>query len=228
MSNQACNTAPKKSPKQQTAAVCWHFPRVNLKKRIFSFLPFFAIGSCLLLVSCHKKMPDTPETIHALQNLQSLATVEYTITKVVKANDNADWYKPGDRKILFTCQASVKAGVDLSAIQPDDITIDGKEIRIHLPSPKILTVNMPPENIKLAYSEVGLFRSDFTNAEKDALVAQAEKQIWNAGETAGIIAQAKLNTQTFMNNFLLQLGFEKIELTYEKKPIENTIRKSLK
>ncbi|CAN5722581.1 hypothetical protein BH10BAC3_BH10BAC3_26010 [soil metagenome] len=170
-----------------------------------------------LLVCCKDKMPDNIETISALKNLQELATVEYTVTKVVKANDDIAWYKAGDRKILITCQASVKAGIDLGALQPGDVEIDGKSIRIKLPEPRILTVNMPPENIKVAYSEIGFFRDDFTSAERDALLAQAEKQVWAAGAALGIKGQAKLNTQTFMNNFLMQLGFEKIELTYDNK-----------
>jgi hypothetical protein len=181
------------------------------------------IVACLLLAACHKPVPNGIETVAALRNLQDLATVEYTVTKVVKANDNIDWYKPGERKILITCQASVKAGIDLSKLQKDDINISGKSITITLPAPKILTVNMPPENIKVAYSEVGFFRSDFTNAERDALMAQAEKQIWNAGEALGILQQAKLNTETFMNNFLLQLGFEKVLLTYDATPANNNL-----
>lgn len=172
---------------------------------------------CLLLCACRKPVPGNIETVAALRNIQDLATVEYTVTKVVKANDNIDWYKPGERKILITCRASIKAGIDLSALTEDDIDISGNSIHIRLPQPKILTVNMPPENIKVAYSEVGFFRSDFTSSERDALVTQAEKQIWNAGEALGIIQQAKLNTETFMNDFLMQLGFEKVSLTYDKK-----------
>lgn len=173
------------------------------------------LAPAVLVTGCKSKMPGNIETVLALKNLQDLATVEYTITKVVKANDDIAWYKPGDRKILITCQAAVKAGIDLGALQPADVLISGKNIRIKLPQPKILTVNMPPENIKVAYSEIGFFRNDFTSAERDALVAQAEKQVRNAGEALGIVAQAKLNTQTFMTNFLLQLGFEKVELTYD-------------
>ena len=184
----------------------------NIKTKITTTF----LAACLL-VSCKDKMPDNIETIHALKNLQDLATVEYTITKVVKANDNIAWYKAGDRKILITCKASVKAGIDLAALQPDDIDIHGKSISIKLPAPRILTVNMPPENIKVAYSDIGFFRDGFTNAERDALMAQAEKQIWNAGEALGILSQAKLNTQTFLNNFLMQLGFEKVALSYDEK-----------
>jgi hypothetical protein len=172
----------------------------------------------LMMSACKSSLPNAVETVAALQNLQELATVEYTVTKVVKANDNKDWYTIGDRKILLTCQASIKAGIDLAQLQSKDISVSGKSIEIKLPPPKILTVNLPPENIKVAYSEVGVLRSNFTAAEKDALMAQAEKQMWAAGNDLGIINQAKLNTQTFMSHFLQQLGFENIELTYDEAP----------
>lgn len=182
--------------------------------------PFITYGIIftVLFGACKSKLPNEAETVAALQNLQELATVEYTVTKVVKANDNKDWYTIGDRKILLTCQASIKAGIDLAQLQPKDISVSGKSIEITLPAPKILTVNLPPENIKVAYSEVGVLRSNFTSSEKDALMAQAEKQMWAAGNELGIINQAKLNTQTFMNHFLQQLGFENIELTYDEAP----------
>jgi hypothetical protein len=178
-----------------------------------------------LFTACERRLPKPVETVAMLQHLQNLATVEYTVSKVVKANDNEAWYKAGDRKILITCEAKIKAGIELAGLKQEDIDISGKGITIHLPLPKILTVNMPPDKVKVAYSDVGIFRDDFTASERDALVAQAEKQMWAAGESLGITTQAKLNTQTFLNNFLIQLGFEKVTLTYDKQtkrtPIQN-------
>ena len=39
-----------------------------------------------------------------MSELTELGTVEYTISKIVKANDNS-FYTIGDRKILFSCKA---------------------------------------------------------------------------------------------------------------------------
>lgn len=178
------------------------------------------ISAIVLLVSlsgCSTPPPTSAETVAALQNIQELATVQYTVTKVVKANDNTSWYKPGDRKILITCQASIKAGIDLKKLSASDISVSGKTIRLQLPAPQILSVNLPPENIKVAYEDVGIFRSSFSSAEKDALMAQAEKQMWGAGQSLGIITQAQLNTQTVITNLLLQLGFEKVETSFDPK-----------
>ncbi len=173
----------------------------------------------LLLASCGgKRLPSPAETMATLQELQELATVEYTITKVVKANDNQTWYKFGDRKILITAEATVKGGIDLSALTEKNIIVDGKKISIQLPQPKILSVNLPPQNIKVAFQDVDLFRSQFTSGERDALLAQAEQQIRNSGNELGILEQAKTNTQLFFSNFLIQLGFEEVKLSYDKLP----------
>ena len=179
-------------------------------------IPALLLLFIVMAVGCSKPVATAPEMIVALQQMQELATVEYTVSKVVKANDNKDWYKWGDRKILFTCQAAIKAGIDLSQLKNEDISISGKQIKMRLPQPKILSVNMPPENIRMAFSEVGVFRSDFSSQEKNSLLVQAEKQIWAVAPQTGILDQAKLNTQTFMLHWLMQMGFEQIELSFDK------------
>jgi len=56
------------------------------------------------------------QQVLGLQQMSELATSEYVVTKIIKANDNATWYKIGDRKILMTCKASLVAGIDLEAL----------------------------------------------------------------------------------------------------------------
>lgn len=163
-----------------------------------------------------RRLPSPAETVASLQQLQELATMEYTITKVVKANDNQTWYKFGDRKILITSEATVKAGIDFSALLEKNISVSGKKISMLLPPPKILSVNLPPENIKVPFQDVSIFRSPFTSGERDALLAQAEQQIRNSGTELGILEQAKTNTQLFLSNFLMQLGFTEVKLTFDK------------
>jgi len=180
------------------------------------------ISLLVLLASCgSKRLPSPAETVASLQELQELATVEYTVTKVIKANDNQTWYKFGDRKILITSEATLKAGIDFGALTAESIAVDGKKISIQLPPPKIFSVNLPPENIRFAFQGVGIFRSPFTSGERDALLAQAEQQIRNSGTELGILEQAKTNAHLFLSNFLLQLGFEAVKLSFDK-PVYDT------
>ncbi|MEJ7626144.1 MAG: DUF4230 domain-containing protein [Ferruginibacter sp.] len=170
----------------------------------------------LLFTGCNKKKEGIQEIVSVLQQTEELGTVEYTITKVVKATDNKTWFKPGERKILITCEAIVKAGIDLKGITEKDVSRSGKTITIHLPTPKILSVNLPPEKIKVAFEKVGLFRDPFTGKERDGLLVQAENQIIKSGMELGIIDQAKINTQLLLSRVFTQLGFTKIILSYDK------------
>ncbi len=86
-----------------------------------------------------------------------------------------------------------------------------------MPPPKVLSVNLPPEGIQVAFEEVSFFRKEFTSAERDDLLKQAEDQIRKSGSELGILTRAKTNTQLFLSKFLLQLGFEKVEISFDGK-----------
>ena len=146
--------------------------------------------------------------------MTDLATVEYTVTKVIKANDNKTWFKIGDRKILMSCEAHIKAGIDMSAINKNSFKIAGKNIEVTLPPPKIISINLPPEGIKTEYEEVSPFRDKFASADRDALAVEAEQQIRASVNAMGILEQAKINTSTFIKNFLEGLGYKNISIKF--------------
>ena len=166
-----------------------------------------------VLCSCSQKK-EAVDTVLQLKELSELATVEYNISKIIKASDDQTWYKLGDRKILMSCQASVKAGIDLSQIKAENISINGKEITLELPKASILSVNIRPENIRTEYEEVGLFRSDFSAAERNQLMAQGEKQIRNSIESTGILRTAETNASLFIGQFLRQLGYQQVDIRF--------------
>ena len=113
--------------------------------------------------------------VRTLKDLAELATVEYSVTKIVSYKDVA-WY--GDRKILFEAAATVKAGIDLNELTDQDIQLENDAaVTITLPAPKILLFNMKPENMREIFNESGILRSDFSNQEKDGLLSQGEKDI---------------------------------------------------
>src|SRR5687767_11647701 len=112
----------------------------------------------IILCSCNnKKLPQPAETVAMLQEMDELVTVEYIISKVVKVNDNSSWFKLGDRKILITCEAIVKAGINFKEISKKDVSRAGKTVTIHLPAPKIMSVHLPPEKIRVAFERVSVF-----------------------------------------------------------------------
>ena len=173
----------------------------------------------LLFNSCdHKPALPPKQQVLALKELNHLATVEYIVTKVIKANDNQTWFKPGDRKILMSCQATLTAGIDLSLITEKDIDIKDKTIELVLPHAKLISLNIRPEDIKVVYEEVSAFRSTFSSAERDALAAQGERKIKESIDSLGILRTAEINATLIVNNFLKSLGYKKISIRFESVP----------
>ena len=87
-----------------------------------------------ITLSCNQKEKvKQTQLVPLLKQMSDLATVEYVITKIIKASDDKTWYKVGNRKILMSCKASMIAGIDLSKINEENITIRGKEITMILP-----------------------------------------------------------------------------------------------
>lgn len=180
------------------------------------------IFGLFILCSCSQKKKAV-DAVLQLKELSELATVEYTISKIIKASDDQTWYKLGDRKILMSCQASVKAGIDLSQIKAENIFINGNEIILELPKASILSINIKPENIRTEYQEVGLFRSDFSAAERNQLMVQGETQIRNSIESTGILRTAESNATLFIGQFLRQLGYSKVDIRFGNNPSQQKL-----
>lgn len=169
----------------------------------------------IVLLSCSNKKNDS--YIHALREMQQLATAEYIVTKVVKADDNKTWYKFGDRRILISCKATIKAGVDLTKLGDNDISRSNNKLSILLPAPQILSLNLSPEDIKVEHEEVSFFREKFTNSERDALLTQAEKQIREQADSLGVLNTAKENTVVFIRSFFHNAGIKEVDVKFRSK-----------
>lgn len=177
-----------------------------MRKNIFILL--------LTFIACGKKDKAKQPDIFSLKEMSDLATVEYTVTKVIKASDNKTWFKVGERKILMSCEAHIKAGINMSAISKQSFKITGKNIEVYLPAPKVISINIPPEAVRTTYEEVGVLRDKFKTEDRDALATQAEQQIKNSIDSLGILNQAKVNTSMFVTSFLRRLGYENININY--------------
>ena len=167
----------------------------------------------LFLSACTSKENRKAQVL-ALRELSDLATVEYTVTKIIRASDDQTWYKVGDRKILMSCRATLRAGIDLSKIDPASIDIHGDEIHLTLPKAKLLSVNLRPEDIKVEYQEVGILRSEFSAEERDQLMARGEAQIRSGVPELGLLNTAESNASLFTSNFLRQLGYKTIRVDF--------------
>lgn len=173
-----------------------------------------------LVTACRTTPVKQEQEILALREINELVTVEYIVNKIIKASDDKTWYKIGDRKILMTCEATLKAGIDFSALDAAHIQISDKEVTLTLPHATLFSVSIKPEDIKVAYEEIGIFRNSFTTQERDLLAAQAQKQIQNSADSLGVLQTAEANAGLFVSNFLRNMGYEKVIIQFGKNPVK--------
>jgi hypothetical protein len=179
--------------------------------RVKIFAPLLMVFA---MVSCTSREAKQKQVL-ALREMSELATVEYTVTKMIKASDDQTWYKIGDRKILMSCRATLKAGIDFSRIDAQHVRIKDKEVSIILPRAKLISVNIRPEDIKVEYQDIGILRSDFNAQDRDQLSAQGESQIRSGASALGILATAETNASLFVGQFLRKLGYEKVNVQFD-------------
>ena len=185
---------------------------VNCDMRIYFF--FILIIPQLILSCAPDKSDAKMQQVLGLQNMSDLATAEYVVTKLIKANDNKTWYKIGDRKILMSCKATLVAGIDMSKLSKENINMDDKKISLTLPHAKLLYINIKPEDIKTEYQDISVFREKFSSQERNELAAQAEDQIRKSADSLGIFTTAETNATIFINNFLKREGFQHITIAF--------------
>ncbi|MCE3295215.1 MAG: hypothetical protein K0R65_929 [Crocinitomicaceae bacterium] len=178
---------------------------------IFYILTFFFLVSCSDEAAGSEKVD-----VFEIRNIGLLATSEFTIGKIIELKDEGEWYKFGDRNILISCKAKVKAGIDLSQIRDQDITVRRNSIKIVLPYPTILSFDMDPNQVKTEVQDINGLRSQFTQEEKNEILAQGEKSIRrNLGETS-IISHAKNNAEVFIENFYKELGYKDVDIEFRQ------------
>lgn len=183
-----------------------------MRKALLSFL---AIS--LLVISCGPSQEElTQKRIQGLTEMAELGTIEYTVKKIVKTDD-AVWWKYGKRKIIFTCTAFIKAGIDMKRFSADKVEINEKEkgISIVLPKAQVLSFNMPPEEIKQEFAVVTGLRDEFTPEEKQQLLVLGEKDIQEDIPNMGILEEAEANAKLFFVALFNQIGYEKVNVKFE-------------
>ena len=178
---------------------------------IFAFLT-------LIVVSCSNEEEELPIIEpREVRDIGVLSTSEYTIGKVIIVNDsNIPWYKLGERKIVMSCRAKVKGGIDLKAIEDGDVKVDGKKITIIIPPAKITSFSMDPSDIQTEMEDITGFRDKFSQSDKNNFLRQGETSIRKELTKTSILEDAEENAISFLVDFYEQQGFEQVIIQTSK------------
>lgn len=152
--------------------------------------------------------------IKQIQSLQRLETASFTIEKIINEGTTGENVFQrllfGD-KILLIAHGQAIAGFDLSLVSDKDIQVDGKNLRIILPKPQLLTVVLDNTQTRVYDRQRGILSTDGNDLETKARIA-AEKSIREAACQGNILQQASDNARKQLTATFYSLGFETVTI----------------
>jgi len=155
-------------------------------------------------------LPDPVTIINQIRPLARLETIQYSVEKIITAETGQEVFGPlfGDR-LLFVAHGLVIAGVDLSELSADDLKVNNGILEIKLPEAEIFVATIDNEKSYVYDRDTGIFRRPDKDLETLARQA-AEEEIRQAAVGDGILDQARLNAEVFLERLMDDLGFEEV------------------
>ena len=187
---------------------------IAVRALLFAWIPVLVLSGCRQSAETRKTVQ---REIEAISAMKELSLVEYRVRKIVKADDEGEWYKIGDRKILLSCTAFLKAGIDLSSFGMDDVVYDrlAGTVSVTIPHATLLSLDIPASGIRQEYEHVTILRSSFTAEERNRLLQQGEKQIRESVPSLGILPKAEENARKFFESVFSKMGFTSVEVIFK-------------
>ncbi len=152
-------------------------------------------------------IPDPVTIVHDVRSLARLETVQYTIEKVVTAEQGQNVFAPlfGD-KLLFVAHGVVIAGVDLRKLGPDDLRVENGVLYVTLPPAEVFVATLDNEKSYVYDRDTGLLTKGDVNLETTARRA-AEQAIEEAAIEDGILDTAQQNAENYLERLFRSLGY---------------------
>ncbi len=156
---------------------------------------------------------DQPTVVRQIQQLQRLETVSYTMDKII-LGEHANAFLPkflaGDR-LLLVVHGEVVGGINLAALQPGDVLVQGQKVSIHLPAAEVFSTRIDNARTKVYSRDTGLFSSPDPNLESEVR-EEAERQLQQAALQDGILKTAADNARSTISGMLHGFGFHEVDI----------------
>ncbi len=155
---------------------------------------------------------DQPTVVRQIQQLQRLETVSFTMDKIISGEHDSPYlpkFLVSDR-LLLVVHGDVIAGVDLSQLQPQEVSITGKTISLRIPNSQILVTRIDNSKTRVYSRDTGLFSSPDPNLESEVR-QEAERQLQEAALQGNILKTADDNAHSTLSALLHSLGFTGVE-----------------
>ncbi len=155
-------------------------------------------------------IPDPITVIHEVRSLARLETIQYSIEKVITAEEGqgAFDFLFGDR-LLFVAHGVVIAGIDMEKLGPENMQLENGTLYVTLPPAEVFIATLDNEKSYVYHRDTGALTHGNENLETLARQV-AEEEIYKAAVEDGILDLAQQNAEYFLENFFSALGYDDV------------------
>jgi len=156
----------------------------------------------------------TAMVLQQVKTLSELVTVEYVLERTVVIEVPPEGVLrqmfEGQNRLLMVVHGNVKAGLDLSQIQPGDIQVLKKRISIKLPPARITDAYLDEKQTRVVERSTGFLRSFDKDLEQSTRQTAVE-DLRRAARVSGILKDADERGRMQLKNLFNELGFEEVD-----------------
>ncbi len=168
------------------------------------------------------RLYNTVAILQQVKTLSELVTVQYVLEKVegleVPSEHLVGQILGSENRLLLLAHGTVKAGIDLGKLKPDDFIVEGKTIFITLPNAQITDVYLDEKLTRVIDRKTGLFAPSDKDLEQ-TVRQMAVDDLRRAAREGSILKAADERARAQLRALLLQLGFEKVQFGDDVLPV---------
>jgi len=143
--------------------------------------------------------------------MNRLTNVKFNASTIIEAERNKSLSVLGDittDRLLLKAVGDISVGIDLSRIS--DVQIDGDSIRLTLPAPEVMAVELLPEQSEIYASSSSMFLSQYEGLESDALELARRQLRIESASNQGIMDLTSKMARLQLAEFLESIGYAKV------------------
>ena len=159
-----------------------------------------------------------PAVVLAVRDMARLEATSFHIEKVVEASDAQSrlWgMVEAKDTLLLVAVGDVVAGVDLSKLRDEDVTVDpaARSVRMRLPAPEITSATLD-ERATHVYSRSTDVLAERSEQLEGEARRRAEEQMRKAAVEGGILDRARASADRTLRALMRSLGFGHVEIDW--------------
>ncbi len=162
--------------------------------------------------------------VHQVQGASELTTAVFAMESVVPTSRDRTIgdYVIGKTTLLYIAYGEVRAGIDLSDMDVDDVTVVGDRLSLRLPPPEILDSKIDVARSRVYDYDRGFLGLGPDSAPELQQIAQQETltRIVNVACDSGLLDEANERAEVALNRLLSNTDYQQLDIQTQP-PLSN-------